>query len=133
MQADSRLVNTVGEPDAGNPQVRFDGGVVVSRPLASHEDAEHEGDHHDSRTRQESSISHGPRLSPTGPREQGRKPHCDVEGPRAGRYLRRVDHLSPLALTRRSLAHVGGGTHPVAVRLSTCVLDSSRRPRTFLS
>lgn len=30
MNADSCEVNTVGEPDAGNLQVRFDGGVVVT-------------------------------------------------------------------------------------------------------
>ena len=35
MEAESRAVNTVGEPDAGNLQVRFDGGVVVTQALAS--------------------------------------------------------------------------------------------------
>ena len=35
MNADSREVNTVGEPDAGNPPVRFDGGAVVTRAWES--------------------------------------------------------------------------------------------------
>lgn len=35
MNADSCEVNTVGEPDAGNPPVRFDGGAVVTRTWES--------------------------------------------------------------------------------------------------
>ena len=30
MKAESRSVNTIGEPDAGNPPVRFDGGALES-------------------------------------------------------------------------------------------------------
>ncbi len=35
MSADSRAVNTVGEPDAGKPPVRFDGGAVETRAWES--------------------------------------------------------------------------------------------------